>query len=122
MKIHGKFAGANRADELQQEGTAVITVDAHHIVQAGGIGRLGRQLKIDEIHMVAQHHVRGLKTFHIDLFYLIVDADQCQFGQEPNQPGKEQGLANGVFCRFVSAGVFVTEGKSSSASNSNSMV
>ncbi len=80
MQIGGELARADRADELHQPRTAVIAVNAHDVVDAVGIGRHRCDLKIDEILVVTQQHIRRLDALHMDLFDLILFADEHDFG------------------------------------------
>ena len=96
MDVGGEFPGGDGADPLQQEPFNHIAVDADHIGYGMGPGGHGCQLKIDEVHVVAQQHVGGRNTLHIHLFHLIFLADQGEPGQNPNQTGPEFGLVQGV--------------------------
>ena len=71
VQVHGKLPGADGADQLHQPGTAVIAVNADHVVHPLYSGAHGGQFKIDEVHMVAQHDIGWLQSLHVDLFHLI---------------------------------------------------
>ena len=96
MNIRGKLPGGNGADPLQQEEFVHVAVDAHYVADRVGMGCGGRQLKVDKVHMVAQQHVRGLQSLHIDLFHLIFLTDQRDPGQRPDEPCPEFRLMHGV--------------------------
>lgn len=79
VQVHGELAGADGADELHQPGTAVVAVDAHHVVDTVGERRHRRQLKVNEIHMVAEHHIRRLEPLHVNELHLVLFADEGKF-------------------------------------------
>ena len=107
VQVHGILAGTDTTDQLHQRRTAVITVHAHHVIHPVRKGYLRAQHKVHKIHVVAQHHIGRLQPFHIDFFYLVFFADQGNFAQNPNQPGKKQGLTNGIVGGIVSFWVFI---------------
>jgi hypothetical protein len=67
----------------------------------------GGQFKINEMHMVAEHHIRGLQIFRADLLHLEFLTDQGALGQNPDQPCPEFPLMKGISGGFIALFVFV---------------
>jgi len=109
MQVRGKFPLADAADPLHQEGTAVVAVDGRHIVHPVGEGGDGRQLKIDEIHVVRQQHIGRLQALHVDFFDPILLADERRPGKQRHESRDDHGLPDGQLRGIVIFGIFVVD-------------
>ena len=107
MQIGGIFSCGDGADPFQQEPLDHVAVNAYYVADGVGPGGHGGQLEVDEMHMVAEDHVRGLQIIHVHFFYLVGFADEHDLGEEPNQPGPKFGLVHGVLGGFVPLFIFV---------------
>ena len=101
VDVVGKLSGADGTNPGQKPGHHVVAVNIDHIVDRLGGGDHSGQFEVDEGLMVAEDDVRGFKTFHINGFQGVLFADQTNFGQTPDYPSPEFGLAHGIFGGFI---------------------
>ena len=109
MDIRGELTGSDGTDPFQQEKLDNIPIDADHIAYRVGLGRHSCQLKVNEVHVVAQKHIGRLETVHVDGFHFILLAHQSDFGQHPDETGPELALMHRVFCGFISAFISIID-------------
>ena len=101
MEIVGKLTGADGTDPLHEPRAHIVAVDVDHVVDLLGVGEVGDQLKVDEGHMVREQDIGGLDALHVDLLQLVFLPRQHHLGQKLNEPGEVDGLADGIFGRFI---------------------
>ena len=85
MEVGGELSCADSTDPLHKPGAVIVAIDINDVVHSGHIRRCRKKLEVYKGHMVAEDHVRGLESLHIDLLHLALLATEHNRRQNANE-------------------------------------